>query len=848
MALPSQLFVTITSHAGSLPTVNRTFQLRGNISWTVPAGRVLISKSVRVQFGTGGPTVGATFSGTTNNWLCTGTLSPATPWGSIVTVTVDASATFRFFSAPKEPDFDDLDVTKTLTMRLTPAIAPTVILDTFASPIIAAQLPVTFTFTGSATSAQAPIVLVQYTVENGQFANAVNVSGNWSQWKITLPLPPTAPDKPHTLTIRATDQFGTVGEISKPFAVQPQTPVVIPPGAKTTLVGAPTTSSITSWTRLEPQCTDADMGTSSSARVFDPLWMLTRQWQIGEFQAEDAGTPIQARVRATSATLTRRYSGELPKPTGAATTAIAARAYDPARTPLEVLVERRRMRAADANDARMLTFAVEAGLHFLRMLELQSLSKSYRSALLAKLALQPLAPASSALVDADTSRYMQSMVGRAPDGRQLAAILRTTGAAQLALDTALNIATADRLNVQQAATAWLAWYDSMYSEPDGPTDEAWNPSRLEYALSVGTRLSANTQDDITFSASEIDGPIDWSTFDVNTQTSLTTTADRSFTSLVEATIPAPVSFPGSPAMRFWEMEDARVAYGLVPVGPTDLAHLMLIEYASSYGNDWFVVPLTLPVGSVTRVDSLVVTDTFGVRSLVRPIGDPALPPAYFSLWQSAYKNPPGSGASRIVANRFFLPPTLSRTMDSAPLEDVLFMRDEMANLAWAIERIVESPIEQPAQRYEAPDAVPSPTSIDVTSTELPRYLLSSQVPPNWIPLLPVQLQNPLQPPNTGQILSRLKRGAVLQPDGKKKVHAATGAVLLSVADLLLYDEEVPREGARVTRQRRLARWTDGSTWLWTSFRNQVGQGEGASDLKFDQLLESRGTTGSNSAQ
>ena len=43
-----------------------------------------------------------------------------------------------------------------------------------------------------------------------------------------------------------------------------------------------------------------------------------------------------------------------------------------------------------------------------------------------------------------------------------------------------------------------------------------------------------------------------------------------------------------------------IAYGLMPVGPTDLAQLMMIEYASSYGNDWFVVPLTLPVGSLTR--------------------------------------------------------------------------------------------------------------------------------------------------------------------------------------------------------------------------------------------------------
>ena len=158
--------------------------------------------------------------------------------------------------------------------------------------------------------------------------------------------------------------------------------------------------------------------------MFDPLWMLTRQWQMGEFQAEDAGTPIQARVRATSATLTRRYSGELPKPAGAAPTAVAAPAYDPTRTPLEVLVERRRMRAADETDARMLTFAVEAGLHFLRMLELQPLSKSYRAAFVDQ-ARASTARAGTAprCVDDATSRYVQSMVGRAPDGRQLAATL-----------------------------------------------------------------------------------------------------------------------------------------------------------------------------------------------------------------------------------------------------------------------------------------------------------------------------------------------------------------------------------------------------------------------------------------
>ena len=51
-------------------------------------------------------------------------------------------------------------------------------------------------------------------------------------------------------------------------------------------------------------------------------------------------------------------------------------------------------------------------------------------------------------------------------------------------------------------------------------------------------------------------------------------------------------------------------------------------------------------------------------------------------------------------------------------------------------------------------------------------------------------------------------------------------------ELLLYDEEVPREGVHVTRGRRMARWIDGSTWVWTAFRKQVGRGEGSSGLRF----------------
>src|SRR5882672_4740512 len=99
--------------------------------------------------------------------------------------------------------------------------------------------------------------------------------------------------------------------------------------------------SITSWTRLEPRTRDADMRTTLGARVFDPLWLLARQWQVGEFQTEDAGTPVLARMRATTALLSRCHLGELPPNTRA-----QAPVYDPRRLPLEAMVERQTMRPA----------------------------------------------------------------------------------------------------------------------------------------------------------------------------------------------------------------------------------------------------------------------------------------------------------------------------------------------------------------------------------------------------------------------------------------------------------------------------------------------------------------------
>jgi hypothetical protein len=803
----SGLFVFVASPPqGSI--VGRSMQLFGSVSGA-GSGRV---NWVQIQFGVGGPKV---TPGGRESWGWQGLIPNNIRPGQAFQIIVTAAGRIQTKPGP-EPEFEDVDGEAVLNVVLE-NVVPVLTVDAFRSPVVVTQLPHPFSFGGTVwegTGAPYGVPQVQVQIDNSPFADVAVSAGRWS---VSPPLQPGD----HTLTVRASDAFASVTTIQTSVSVlRFSMPTVIDPALPKTLQGVPTTSSITSWTRLEPQCADADIGATTNARLFDPLWLMTRQWQIGEFQGEDTGSPVLARVRATNATLTRCHFGELSAGN------IAAQAYDPARAPLEALVERRRMRATDGNDSRMLTLAVEAGLHFLRMLELNAIAKKYRPAFLAKYAMQALSAQAAAVADEATLRLVRTSAGRAPDARLLASAFRHPTTVQIVFDPSLNITTADAGAVGQIATAWLIWYDGLFAEPANAADDAWTPSRLEYAVSVSTRLSAQPQDAMTLSATEFGGGrLDWSSFDINAKFKMDTTGDHSFAPINEVTIPAPVTFRGTPAARFWELEDAKVAYGLLPAGPTDLAHLLMIEYASSYGNDWYVVPLTVPVGSLTRVDSLVITDTFGVRSLLRAIGDPALPKPYFSMWQQSNIRYAGDPIGVPVSNRFFLPPTIGRSIDGTALEDVLLMRDEMANLAWGIERSIEGPVETslPIANGSATTGL-APAA---ASSALPRYLLSSTVPDNWIPLLPVQLDT--------KGTMRLKRGAVLQPDGSSKVHQARSEVLNAAPGLLLYDEEIPREGANITRRRRMTRWIDGSTWVWTSFRNEVGRGEGSAGLRFDEL-------------
>ena len=71
--------------------------------------------------------------------------------------------------------------------------------------------------------------------------------------------------------------------------------------------------SITYWSRLEPRPRGREVLESLQARVRDPLWFLTRQFQMGEFQGEDAAAPAYMQVAYRTSPFSA-WSREAPRP------------------------------------------------------------------------------------------------------------------------------------------------------------------------------------------------------------------------------------------------------------------------------------------------------------------------------------------------------------------------------------------------------------------------------------------------------------------------------------------------------------------------------------------------------
>jgi len=110
----------------------------------------------------------------------------------------------------------------------------------------------------------------------------------------------------------------------------------------------------TGYARLETSPLAPALDTGLRAELADPLWLLARQWQFNEFEAEDAGTPIRTQLVVDGLDVTHFAHGIGASPAQA--TALAADG-----PPLEARVE------AEPVLARHPRANAEAAQHLLRL-------------------------------------------------------------------------------------------------------------------------------------------------------------------------------------------------------------------------------------------------------------------------------------------------------------------------------------------------------------------------------------------------------------------------------------------------------------------------------------------------
>ena len=547
---------------------------------------------------------------------------------------------------------------------------------------------------------------------------------------------------------------------------------------------------------------------SLQAQVRDPLWFLARQWQTGEFLGDDAGSPVQATLGVQQRSITTYRPGA----DDSRTTPL-----DP-KLPVETHVERE-------NVVLRMRGAVQLGLYFETLVVQRAISGA-PGVIAAFRAAFPIAsaPADTTYADSDSLRFRSVAAGRVTDGE---ALYQSVNALANGQTPPIPLPPeAANSGMPQLLADFAAYRKSLFTEPS--QDTAWQSQRLDYDFALG---SPAPNDNLLLTASDFPGGhLDWFAFDLDSaQPNQASSANPAAIAPVTFDfLPNHVIFRGMPNPRWWNFEDAVTDFGQLDADHVDLAKLLVMEFALVYGNDWFTIPVPTPIGTLERVNTLVVTDTFGVRTLIRP-SEQSQVNAGEKPW-SMFKL---SGQSR-RSDFLVMAPTLGVVDDADALEEVLFLRDDMAAMAWAVEHHLQGDLDTPLDAYEMylrriqADPLPAPPQATEDGPKV-YYTLESNVPDNWIPMVPVQS------PRQELFLRR----------GTMEIATSAGFAFLKAHALILEpqhpfyvaDRIVSRSGVLVDRYVRRARSADGSTFVWMARKFTQGRGPGWSGLRFDLVRD-----------
>jgi hypothetical protein len=247
-------------------------------------------------------------------------------------------------------------------------------------------------------------------------------------------------------------------------------------------------------------------------------------------------------------------------------------------------------------------------------------------------------------------------------------------------------------------------------------------------------------------------------------------------------------------------------------------------------------------GEICWINRITVKDVFGITTVInndKKTGQ-FLNANPLKVWD-AYKIRPsdllrerGQNNAELFRKEeqfLYLPPVTTFRQESRPLEEILLLRDEFANMVWGIEKTVCNGWGKPVNGYDLHLEVNGPfLNPEKRETTIPKFRLASQVPTNWIPYLPFHIEDSITN-------IELRRAVMMRNEADTEPLDIEPLSALARSDLLsIREEAIPRAGVRVQLTRQRVRGADGKTYIWLGRKVLAGKGEGSSGLAFDQLL------------
>ena len=549
-------------------------------------------------------------------------------------------------------------------------------------------------------------------------------------------------------------------------------------------------TSTTVWNRVEgsPRAPDAD--SALQARIRDWAWMIGRQWALGELQGNDAASPIDAHLEIEHLPITGLESGLVE---GLLEAALEGGDFEPdLRARTQAGLELRRLLAPEIYDGILRAFPLPSPEQF---------------------------DAMGLRTDPGSEAFYHAVSSRVADGYE----------ASLASDDALAQLGLVPAQLRVALDQVTSFLSSTYTGLESP--QHWQRESLEYASEVDLADNSN----VLRVDEHKGGRLDWWGFDVSSVVDWKTASDSGSGSFM----PTPVEFAGMPLSRYWQLEDYQVDFGQLSAAKTDLARLLVAEFALVYSEDWFSVPLVAPRGSLVRVAGLTVTDVFGERFDIPQAGvssalewdtwttgHPTVSPLELALDQ---------GPMLLAADQTLVfAPTAMAASGGPTIEETLIARDEMANKVWGVEVFVSNTLGEPTSMSDFWDQREEPRATPVVPGL--SYELMSRVPYNWIPFVPVVSEDSDLPRSRS-----LEQVPFIREVGGEPVPIRpSGRLLMAPLDApyRLNEENVNRVAQRVVRRFERARGPDGAVQLWVARSRGAAEPQAPSGLTFDSLTDS----------